>query len=343
MPAQILPQAPKALALQERIEHALAAISGRHRRERHDLRCRSRRRASQTTITIPGAPGNTGNADKDTPLVDYIGTRASYVDVMGMRVIAGRAFERARRDGVREALIDRRLARQFFPTGSPLGAKIPFGDKQSLTIVGVVEQARLYDVHQDGRPQLFVRAEDWGYRTLVFVLRTARIRPALVPEVRAAIRRIDPRLALADVRTMDEIVGDALRQQRISAVLIAGFALGALLLAAMGLFGVVSGSVTRRRHELAVRLALGADHRRLLRLVLGEGAALVGLGVLIGVPGIYVAGGLMRGVLVGRLAARIRPRCWPWRPASRLSRWLACYLPARRVLRIDPAQSLRQE
>ena len=71
---------------------------------------------------------------------------------------------------------------------------------------------------------------------------------------------------------MDEIVGDALRQQRVSAVLVAGFALGALLLAAMGLFGVISGSVTRRRHELAVRLALGADHRTVLRLVLGEGA-----------------------------------------------------------------------
>jgi putative ABC transport system permease protein len=259
---------------------------------------------------------------------------------MGMRLLAGRAFEEVRHEGVREALIDRLLAKQFFPTGSPLGTKIPFGD-QSLTIVGVVEQARLYDVHQDGRPQLFVRAEDFAYRNLFFVLRADRAPERLVPEVRAAIRRIDPRLALADVRTMEEIVGDAVRQQRISAVLIAGFAAGALLLAAMGLFGVIAGSVTRRRHELALRLALGADYGRVLRLVVAEGAALVGLGMLIGIPGIYLAGGLIRDVLVGIS------------PTDPLTLFIvalglgvvamaACYVPARRVLGIDPAQSLRQ-
>ena len=98
---------------------------------------------------------------------------------------------------------------------------------------------------------------------------------------------------------MDEIVGDALRQQRISAVLIAGFALGALLLAAMGLFSVVSSAVTRRHHEFGVRLALGADHGRVLRLVLREGARLVTIGLLIGGPGVYLAGGFIKGVLVG--------------------------------------------
>lgn len=237
--------------------------------------------------------------------------------------------------------IDNLLARQFFPTGDPLGAKIPFGDR-SVTVVGVVEQARLYDVHQDGRPQLFLRAEDFGYRNLSFVLRTEREPDALIQEVRTVIRHIDPRLAVADVRTMDEIVGESLRQQRMSAVLIAGFALGALLLAAMGLFGVISGSVTRRRHELALRLAVGADHGRLMRLVLGEGAALVVTGVLIGVPGIYAAGNLIRGVLVGvspldpltLLAAAL---------GLGLVTMIACYVPARRVFGIDPAQSLRQE
>ena len=199
-----------------------------------------------------------------------------------MRVVEGRAFERARRDGVREALIDRSLARQFFPGSSPLGAKIPFGNdgKDVLTVVGVVEQARLYDVHQDGRPQVYLRAEDSGYRTLAFVVRSRRDPQSLVSEVRSVIRQIDPRLALADVRTMDEVVDNAVRRQRISAVLLSGFAVGALLLAAMGLFGIVSGSVTRRRHELALRLAVGADHGRLVRLVLGEGAVLVVAGVL---------------------------------------------------------------
>jgi putative ABC transport system permease protein len=349
MPPEFIPNAPDVLALQDRVEQTLAEIPGVTGVSAtsvlplisRPLPAFSAASGYQTSIRMPGAPGNTGDADRDSPLVDVIATRATYVEVMGMRLLAGRAFDPSRHDGVREALIDRALARQFFPTGSPLGTRIAFRD-QSLTIVGVVEQTRLYDVHQDGRPQLFVRAEDWGYRRLAFVLRTGRDPQALIPEVRSSIRRADPRLVPADVRTMGELVGDALRSQRISAVLISGFALGALLLAAMGLFGVVSGSVTRRRHELALRLAVGADHGRLLWLVLGEGAALVVMGVLIGAPGIYVAGYLMRGVLVG---------VSPWDPLTLLGVALglglvtmtACYVPARRVLGIDPAQSLRQQ
>jgi putative ABC transport system permease protein len=343
IPPQFVPQAPDVLTLQERIEQAFAAIpgvTGVSATSSVPLTAS----ANQNTIEIPGAPGNTGVRARDSPLVDVIGTRARYVDVMGMRLVAGRTFETVRHDGVREALIDTLLARQFFPAGDPLGATIPYGQRgaQPLTVVGVVEQARLYDVHQDGRPQLYVRAEDWGYRTLHFVLRTGRDPHGLVADVRSVVRNIDPRLALADVRTMNEVVANALRRQRISAVLISGFALGALLLAAMGLFGVVSGSVTRRRHELAVRLAVGADHGRLLRLVVAEGAALVATGVLIGAPGIYVAGMLVRGVLVG-----VSPRD-PFTLVAvtlglGLVAMIACYLPARRVLAIDPAQSLRQE
>ena len=258
-----------------------------------------------------------------------------------MRLLAGRAFEESRPSGVFEAIVDSNMARRFFPGADPLGARIAYR-KDWLTIVGVVEQARLYDVHQDGRPQLYVRAEDWSFRPLFYVVRTDRQPNALLPEVQAAVRRIDPRVAVGDPRTMEQIVDDTLRQQKTSAALIVAFALGALLLAAMGLFGVVSGSVTRRRHELAVRLALGADHPRVLRLVLREGALLVAVGVLIAMPGIYAAGQLIRGVLVG---------VSPSDPLTLLAvtlglalvTLLTCYVPARRVLTIEPAQLLRQE
>ena len=340
MPPQFIPKVEDALALQERVEQALRTIGGVTGVSATSTLPLTAS-ASQNLVRIPGAPGNTGNADRDAPLADYMGTRAGYFEVMGMRLVEGRGFDRVRRDGVRDAVIDRNLARQFFPIGTALGAKIPFNN-QIVTVVGVVDQARLYDVHQDGRPQLYVRAEDFGYRTLAFVVRTRRDAQALVPEARSAIRQIDPRLALADVRTMDDVVGDALRRQRISAVLISGFAVGALLLAAMGLFGIVSGSVTRRRHELALRLAVGADYGRLVRLVLGEGAALVVIGVLIGAPGIYIAGSLLRGVLVG--VSPLDPLTLGGVALSLgLVTMIACYLPARRVLRIDPAQSLRQE
>jgi putative ABC transport system permease protein len=340
MPSQLFPNAPDAIALQDRILRAIAAmpeITGASATTSLPLTASAR----QTSISIPGAPGNTGNAERDSSLEDVIAVRAGYFDVMGIRMLAGRSFDETRRNGVREALIDGGMAAHFFPTGNPLGAKIPYDD-QSLTIVGIVQQPRLYDIHQDGRPQLFLRAEDWDARSLSYVLHTRRSPKDLVPDVRAAIHLINPQLAITDVRTMDEIVGDALRQPRISAVLIGGFALGALLLVAMGLFGIVSGSVTRRRHEFAVRLALGAEHRRVLQLVLGECAQLVALGLLIGLPGIYGAGGVIRSTLVG---------VSPSDPTTLLTVALglilvamtACYLPARRVLRIEPAQSLRQE
>jgi len=152
---------------------------------------------------------------------------------------------------------------------------------------------------------------------------------------------VDPRLPVSDVRTMEDIVSASLSQQRVSAVLIAAFSLGALLLAAMGMFGVVSGSVTRRRHELALRLALGADHVRVLRHVLGEGVGLVALGLLIGAPGVYFGGRVIRSILVDLS---------PWDPLTLgavalglcFVALLACWLPARRVTGIEPARVLRE-
>jgi putative ABC transport system permease protein len=351
-PPEFFPKPSDLVGFQDRVERALAAIPGVTGVSATSALPLSAA-ANQVPITFPGAPGNTGSKEHDTPLVDFIGTRASYAQVMGMRIVAGRAFDPVRHDGRQEALIDRRLAEQFFPTRSPIGTKIPgpgtristsYEPKPAdgFTIVGVVEQARLYDVHQDGRPQMFIRTEDWGFRPLSFVVRTGRDPESIIPEARAALRQADPRVAMGDVQTMAQIVGNLLRPQRTSAVAIAAFALGALLLAAMGLFGVVSSSVTRRRHEMAVRLALGADHGRVLRLVLGEGALLAGIGVLIGIPGIYAAGRLIRGVLVG--ISPSDPLTLAVVAAGLgLVTMAACYVPARRVLGIEPAQSLRQE
>jgi putative ABC transport system permease protein len=268
-------------------------------------------------------------------------TRPGVFETLRIRMISGRGFSEAAPPGMKEAVIDRTLAEQFFAKSNPLGAKLlALGD--SFTVIGVADHARMYDVHQDGRQQIYVRNDQITQATLSFALRTERDPLALAPHVRAAIRRVDPQLALADVQPMEQLVAESLRQQRVSAVLIAGFALGALLLAAMGLFGVVSGSVTRRRHELAVRLALGADHDRVVRMVLGEGASLILLGLLLGLPGIYFAGRLIQGVLVG---------VSPFDPLTLTAVALglgtvalaSCYLPARRVTRIEPAQSLRQE
>lgn len=340
MPSELFPDGGEALGLQDRLHSELAALPGVVGVSATSALPLSAG-ASQTTIGIPGAPGNTGDEERDKPLVDRIGIRAGYPEVMGLRLLAGRSFRESRDEGAREVLIDHVLADHFFPTGSPLGAGIPYGE-DTLTVVGVVQQPRLYDVHRDDRGQLFVRAGYQGMRTLSFVLRSDRDPVSLARDARALVSRVDPRLAVAEVRTMEEVVADSLRQQRITAVLIAGFSLGALLLAAMGLFGIVSTSVTRRRRELAVRMALGAERGRVLRLVMGEGARLILLGVLIGVPATWFAGRGLSAVLVD---------VSPTDPLTLAAVGLglaivalaACYLPARRVLRIDPGTSLRQD
>src|SRR5262245_38394818 len=173
-------------------------------------------------------------------------------------------------------------------------------------------------------------------------MRTTREPHSLLPEVQSALHRIDPRLSVGNPRSMDDIVQASLSPQAIGGTLISAFAVGALLLAAMGLFGIVSGFVTRRRHALAVRLALGVDHGRVLRLVLIEGVLLVMAGLLIGAPGIYFANRLIRCLLFG---------VSPSDPLTLLAAALGlllvtmvmCYVPARRALRIDPAQLLRHD
>jgi len=340
-PPEFFPKMSEAVAFQDRVRHALAAIPGvTGASGASTLPLTAASFPFQATITIPGAPGTAGDAERDKVLADLIGVRPNYVEVMGMRLLAGRTFTESRQAGVMEAMIDTAIARQFFPGGNAVGAKIPLGER-SLTIIGVVGQARLYDVHTDGRPQILIRSEDFGIRPLFFVIRTTREPHSLLPEVRAAVRGVDPRVPVGDARAMDDIVDASLSPQAIGGALISAFAAGALLLAAMGLFGVVSGSVTRRRHELAVRLALGADHPRVLRLVLREGALLVMLGLLIGAPGIYIAKALIRGLLVG-----VSPYDPPTLLAAVLGLLLvtmaACYVPARRALGIDPAQLLRQ-
>jgi putative ABC transport system permease protein len=299
--------------------------------------------ANQTGFTFPGAPGITGDDDVDSPLVDWTGVRPGYFEAIGARLLEGRTFHGPPREGVVEIVIDRTLARQFFPTSSAVGATTTFGGEPA-EVIGVVDHIRRVDIHQEGLPQVYLRndAEGPTWFSMSWAIRTHRPPASLIPEVRNAVRAVDPRLPLEQVRAMDEVVSDALRQQRISAVLIGGISLGALLLAAMGLFGLMSGTVTRRRHELAVRMALGAGHQRVLRLVMKEGATLVGLGLLIGLPGVYLGGRFLHGMLYG---------VSPFDPVTLIAVTLglalvalaATYLPARRVLGIEPAGVLREE
>jgi putative ABC transport system permease protein len=336
---RLFPKNADAITFEDRVEATLAGLPGITRVSATSALPLSAGALEQTDITMPGAPGNTGDSSKDSPQVDVITVRPGYVETMGIRLLEGRDFQKSFRQEVNEVLIDRHLAQQFFPMANPVGAKLMF-DGTLLTIVGVIQQARLYTLYEDGRPQILVRPSEHTPYTPYFTIRTDREPDSVMAEVRAAIHQVDARIPVTPVRTMNDIVTDSIRQQRISAVMIAGFAVGAFLLLLMGLFGLISSSVARRRGELAVRLALGATHGRVIQLVIGEGTRLLALGFLLGIPGVYVAGQVMRGVLVG--VSPFDPRTLIAVAAGFIGLALvACYLAARRVIAIAPERLLR--
>ena len=328
------------VAFQDKVTAALAGVPGVTRvGAAAALPLGATSYAAPTPVFIPDAPGNTGDPERDTVLTDIIRARAGYFEVMGMRLVAGRTFTEAPGEA-REAVIDTAFARRFFPGANPIGARIPFAGR---TVVGVIEHPRLYDVYRDGRPQLYLQnLPDSFQRAQYYVLATTRDPDALLPEIRAAVRSADSRVAVGEARMMEQIVADALRQQRTGATLISGFALGALLLAAMGIFGVIAASVTRRHHELAVRLAVGADRRNVRRLILREAVLLVGAGVVVGVPAVYAVGGVMRGALVG-LSPSDPLTLLGVTVGLALITLATAHVAARRVLTIDPAELLRKE
>ena len=329
-----------AVAIHDRIEHELKGLPGVISVSAASAIPLSAN-TDQHDVVFSGAPGNTGKSEHDAPLADIMNARPGWFATLGIRMLDGREFNVFRPGSRREVIIDRTLADQFYPSGGAVGQRIAIG-KDTLPVVGVAEHARQYDLHRDGRPQVYLRDQDDTYGTLYFAIRSRRNPIDLIPEVRAVVRRLDPQLAVSEMRPLEDVVDNSLRQQRVSTVLITGFSVGALLLAAVGLFGVVAGSVARRRHEFAVRLALGAAHSRVLRLILNEGAALVALGLVLGAPGVYVVGRLVRGMLVGIA---------PFDPLTltgvavglAIVAMIACYLPARRISVIHPMAALRDE
>ena len=297
---------------------------------------------SQTGVTFPGAEGNTGDENRDNPLVDWFRVTDDYFAAAGLRILAGRSFAASDDDSARVAIVDDNLARQFYPNSSPLGRQIAFSD-DTLTIVGVVDQARFYSVHEDDLPQVYITFSRFPAFSMSYAVRTAGLDPyTLLGSARGILRELDPEIPMSYIWTLDSIVHDSLGQQRLSLTLIVSFAVGALLLATLGIYGVVANSVVRRRQEMGVRIALGADAARVLRMVLGQGLRLVGVGTVVGLAGAFATARLLNGVMVG---------VNPANPIVYVAVALvlaavaaaASYLPARRATRIDPMEALRPE
>jgi putative ABC transport system permease protein len=208
-------------------------------------------------------------------------------------------------------------------------------------IVGVVADTRYFGLAQESEPVVFVpHAQDaWG--TMLLVVRT-RLEPgAIAGAVRAVLSRLDPGIPIADLRTLDEMASASLAAPRTTSALLAAFAVSALALACVGLYGVVAYAAAQRTREIGIRMALGAAARDVRRLVLGQGAGVVGAGLLLGLAGAFAASRVLRGLLYEVSAAD--PLTFAGLSLLLAAVALAAaWIPARRASRLEPAAALRE-
>jgi len=281
------------------------------------------------------------------PLADYVMTSPDFFNAIGLQLVAGRMFpDNLRADSPRVALINESMARQFWPNESAVGKRIGDTDPKDrnwIEVIGVVRDVGF--VANIGVPDTRLQVyrplvqEPWGYLTIAL---RARNPAALAEPLRRAIAELDPDLPVADVRTIGQAVDHAQHNFYVANQLLAGFALLGLVLAAIGLYGVISTLVVQRTQEFGIRLALGAQTRDVLWLVLGKSLSLAGLGSALGLAGaaalVSFLGKLMPGLPGGD----------PFALAAIVVLLLgvalvACFLPARRATKVDPIIALRSE
>jgi predicted permease len=254
---------------------------------------------------------------------------------------SGRFFDARDVTGAPVVIISEAVVNRFFPGERAIGRRVNLGDTEA-EIVGIVGDIRRASLTDDPRADLYFPFERIMSPSTTLFIRASGDPVAALPAVRAAIRRIEPHAVLTDTRTLSHIAGESAAVNRLATGLLAGFAGLALLLAAIGVYGVMSYRVRRRRRELGTRLALGASPRDITRLVLLQAAALAAIGIAMGMAAAVVFARTLSSVLFG---------VTPWDPATlasaagliAFSTLAASYLPARRAGRVDPVSVLSAE
>jgi predicted permease len=282
------------------------------------------------------------------PSTDGRDVTPNYFEAMGVPLLQGRAFSESDAPGQPEvAIINETIARQFFPGEDPIGKRVKLGPADDprepwLTVVGVVGDVKSTVLESDPRAQVYRPFLQLSWSDLSILIRTESDPLQLVPAVRNEVKAIDPNQPVTNVRTMEQAVAESVSRRRFIMLLLAVFAAVALLLTVVGLYGVISYSVTRRTHEFGVRLALGAQARDVLRLVVGDGLRLAAAGVGIG---LVAAIALTRGMvsLLFNVSA-LDPLTFTLVTALLVFVALvSSYIPARRATKVDPMIALRSE
>jgi putative ABC transport system permease protein len=263
-----------------------------------------------------------------------------YLQTSGVRLIRGRDF--AESDGPGSplvALISESLVKEFGDQ-DPIGQQIDLGE--GATVVGIVSDARRRSLDQPPRPAVFLPYTRFMLPYFGAMIRTDRSAAAVAPIVKTIVAELDPDLPIGDVETIEQKIETSTGEPRFRSYLIAGFALLALVLAAVGVYGLISFTVTQRVPEIGVRLALGASPSQVFRQVIGQGVRLAVIGVVAGLGAAVAATTLVRGLLFNTSATD--PAVYASLSLLLLAiAALACYVPARRAMRVDPMTALRSE
>jgi predicted permease len=283
-------------------------------------------------------------APRQSDSINVLAISPDYFKTMEMPLVSGRGFtERDNQTAPKVVIINETAARKYFPNENPLGLRFGQSVEQSgqIEIVGVLRDAKYNSVRDDIQPTMYVPHLQ-GRPATVFQVRTAGDPAAAIGAIREAVRQIDPNLPLMDVATQDEEIDKNLQQERVFAQAYAMFGGLAMLLASVGLFGLMSYSVARRTNEIGIRMALGARAGDVLRLVMSESMRLVAIGVAIGLAVAMAAGRLVSSLLFG-LGATDATTILVATVVMVAVSALAGYLPARRASRVDPLVALHYE
>ncbi|HEU4435174.1 MAG TPA: ABC transporter permease, partial [Pyrinomonadaceae bacterium] len=296
------------------------------------------------SLTIEGYPVmSVGQA----PIIQHTLATPGYFQTLGITLIAGRDFTDADTAGSpKVTIVDERLARHYWPNDSPVGKRIRFGPPEDNepwhTIVGVVRTVRHQRMQEDTRESVYLPYRQIPINELTLVARTTADPHELTAAVRRAVAQIDRDQPVSQIATMEEVVAESIWQPRLYATLFAVFAGGALILALIGIYGVMAFLVQTRTHEIGVRMALGATARDVFKLIVGRGMKLTVFGVIIGVAGAIGLTRLMHSLLFNTSATD------PFTFIGisillSLAAFFACYIPARRAAKVDTLIALRYE
>lgn len=280
------------------------------------------------------------------PMIQHTVVTPGYFRTMAIPLLAGRDFNDAdAKDSPDVTIIDERLAREYWPNESPIGKRIRFGPPEDNepwhTIVGVVGTVRHQRMQEDTRKSVYLPHQKIPVAGLAVLARTTSNPEDLAGAIRREVAQLDSDLPIS-ISTMDEVVAESIWQPRLYATLFGAFAGGALLLALIGIYGVMAFLVQTRTHEIGVRMALGASTRDVFKLIVGRGMKLTAVGVLIGVGGAIALTRLMHSLLFNTSATDPITFILISLLLS-VAAFLACYIPARRAAKVDPLIALRYE